>query len=254
MSQASDEALRRRIAGLARTGVVLIDDFDRGVQETLGATVGSFTPSNRTSDKRGYFWRVAGVKPPPGMPGVPVIFVTGEDNYERFKIPFVKVALTGLNPAMGRYHPGSLAYRVPAVGAAPIVVSGARGFDRYEEGTQADPYDLTYTITLIAKRRGQQDKRNNIPASVEGGSSNALLTAVLRVYPPYCGVNVVDSLSDVRTYTAFQEGVSPTDEVTEVGDREVGYSISLRIEGELDMNDPRNVTAARRLTLRAAPL
>lgn len=253
MSQASDEALRRRIAGLARTGTVVIDDFDRGVQETLGAKIGGFTPSNRTSDRRGYFWSLPTVKPPPGMPGIPVIFVVGEDNYERFKIPFVKVALTGLNPAMGRYHPGSVAYRVPAAGAAPVVVSGARGFDRYEEGTQADPYDLTYTITVIAKRRGQPDARSKVPV-VEGGSSNALLTAVLRVYAPYCGVNVLDSLSDVRTYTAFQEGVSPVDEVTEVGDRQVGFSISLRIEGELDMNDPRNVTAARRLTLRSAPL
>ena len=48
----------------------------------------------------------------------------------------------------------------------------------------------------------------------------------------------MDSIGDVRTYEAFQESISPLDEVSEVVDRVIGFAVTLRVEGELDLLDP----------------
>lgn len=256
-----DAAFLERSNGRADNGRVAIDDFDRGLIETLGATVQSYKsgPEGRPTAREGYFWTLDTIKPPPGMPGVPIIFGTGEDTFERFKIPYVKITPTGLTPAMNRYHPMTVEYRAPAPTARQAIVGGVRGADRYEEKQQAHPFDLAYTITVLTKRRSMPSKERSpggVPSvgRVEGGSSNMLLTEVLRVYPSYCGVNVQDSVGDYRVYSAFMEGTSPADEVNEVGDRVVGYAITLRVEGELDLDPTRTFPAVTRaLTLRTAP-
>ena len=54
----------------------------------------------------------------------------------------------------------------------------------------------------------------------------------------YGQINVVDSVGDVRGYYAFTEQVSSLDEVTEIADRTLGQSLSVRVEAELDFADP----------------
>lgn len=256
-TEQGDAAYLRRTRGQEPNGEVTVEDFDRGVVETLGATIHP-VPGARV--QRAYYWVLPDVKPPPGMPGVPVIFAPAEDNNERFKIPYVKITPTGITPAMQRWHPGTLQYRAPAPNARELTINGRTGFDRMAQRQQAHPFDFEYSILLVAKRRslpvaGGPNTRG-LPSQpvVEGGSSNALLRAVLGPYSAYCGVNVQDSAGDWRTYTAFQSGLTPADEVNEVGDRVVGYSMTLRVEGELDV-DPEEIHATataspRPLTLR----
>lgn len=249
-------SLLQRALGLADNGVVTIEDFDRGVVETLGA-VPLRIPGPRSAERYAYYWQLPSVRPPPGMPGVPVIFATSEDTFERYKVPYVKVAAGGLQPAMNRWHPGTVQFRAAAPTSRPAALGGAVGPDRTIQRQQAHPFDLPYTITVATKRRAMPNgpagaARPAVPF-VEGGSSGMLLTEVLRVYPAYCGVNVRDSVGDYRTYSAVGEGPTPIDEVNEVGDRIVGYSISLRVEGELDL-DPAEIrpTVIRALTVRGA--
>ncbi len=120
------------------------------------------------------------------------------------------------------------------------------GFDRMEQLGQATPYDIQYTISVLARHRGAPTQRNQV---------NALLQSVLRTYPPYGKVDVIDSIGDRRGYEAFNEGIANLDNINEVTERQLGYAITLRVEAELDLKDPITVqTVKRPLTLRLRKL
>lgn len=156
-----------------------------------------------------------------------------EDVYEKYKLPVLMVRRDDISPAMQRWHPGALQYRAPASSALPArtTVGGAtlNGFDRYEEAQQAVPFDLMYSLQVSARYRGALRSKNH---------TNALLQHVLEVYPPYGRVVLKDSLSTVRSYEAFMEGITPMDDVGDVTDRTLGFVVTLRVEGELDIHDP----------------
>lgn len=210
-----------RELGRARVGEVNLRDFDQGVVETLGATI--------TGDN--YFLSISGVSPPPGSPGVPVTFANPEDIFEKWKIPVLVIARDDISPAMSRWHPGLGEYSAPARGANPVSITTPAGtfarFDRYEEQMQAVPFDIMYTLSIQARYRSSLQNM-----------SNAILKYVLKVYTPYCRVLVKDSLGDVRSYDAFMEGISSLDEVREVTERQMGFAVTLRVEGELNLPDP----------------
>lgn len=251
-----DAALRERLEGRARTGFVNLRAFDEGVVETLGAkidpklsnyflnleqveTVG-FDPGECSPFYRGP------VEYPPGLPGVPVTFSSPEDVYEKLRYPVIVVRRESFDPAMQRWHPGALQYRTAGRGALPVQYQATPtalvqdGFDRAEQIDQAAPFDFSYTIDIEARLRGFNSH------------AARLLDHVIRTYPPYCEVRVRDSIGDIRTYEAFMEGVSPLDQVSDVSDRMIGFSVSLRIEGELDLVDPivRKTVTSRTTTFR----
>lgn len=211
------------VEGRARTGTVGLRDFDQGVVETLGAFI----------DGDNYWLQVDGICPPPGAPGVPVTFSFPEDVYEKYKLPVLMVRRDDISPAMQRWHPGTNQYRAPSTSGLPASVTmhgvTQTGFDRYEELQQAVPFDLMYSLQISARYRGALRSRNH---------TNRLLDYVLRVYPPYCRVVLKDSLQAIRTYEAFMEGISPMDDVMDVADRTLGFTVTLRVEGELDLHDP----------------
>ncbi len=235
----NDDSLREKIAGKRQTGTVTLRDFDQGVVETLGAVV---IPNE---NQIGYFiaYDKIGVEAPPGLPGIPIIFGSPEDSFERYKLPMILVRRDGIDPALNRWHPGALQYRAPAAGALlkTAVISAASGttvsaFDRMEELQQAVPYDLTYTIKVVSKYRGGGTKKL---VSGNTAHANALLAYVLRIYQPYTAVIVKDSLGDYRSYEGFVDSLSPSDDGFEVGDRVIGFDVTLRVEAELDLNDPK---------------
>jgi len=65
---------------------------------------------------------------------------------------------------------------------------------------------------------------------------------VMRVFPPFkidgTGLLVRDSEGCERTYEVRNEAVTPLDEVVDLLDRTMGYSITLVVYGEWDMADP----------------
>lgn len=238
ITQAELDRYQASVEGRARTGRVGLRNFDQGVVETLGAFI----------EKENYWLTVEGIDPPPGIPGVPVTFSFPEDVYEKYKLPVLMVRRDDISPAMQRWHPGTLQYRAPATQALPAstTISGVAltGFDRYEEAQQAVPFDLMYSLQVSARYRGALRSKNH---------TNALLQYVLEVYPPYCRVVLKDSLDTVRSYEAFMEGITPMDDAGDVADRTLGFVITLRVEGELDLHDPvvrRAVTQAATVRMR----
>jgi hypothetical protein len=234
-----------RTSGAALPGMVGLRNFDEGVVTTLGAEVSDefqsyYIPSSKISP----------LLPPPGLPGIPVTFSHPEDIFERYRIPAIVVRRDDIAPASQRWHPSLQVARVPLEGANPIEARRGdpldptiyAGFDQYAAQKQPYPFDITYTLSLIARHRGHgptETRANRAPTS--GGSPinqvNALLDYVLRIYKPYSHVVVVDSMGDSRPYFSFLEAVSHIDEVPEVTERVLGFALTLRVEAELDLYD-----------------
>lgn len=249
---AADDALKLREAGLARTGTVGLRDFDVGVIDTLAGTT-RIENDDQTVAPVGIYTQPPGVCPPDGYPGVAIVFAFPEDVVRDYKVPFIHVRRDEVSAALERWHSeAATQYRAPGDGALPISVkapggSTLTGFDRYEELPQAWPYDIVYTVSVKARFRGATSptQRNNL---------NALFQYVMRVFPPYGKVNVVDSIGDLRTYEAYNEGIANLDGIGEVQDRILGMAITLRVEGELDLKDPFTARAVKALTLRSKPI
>lgn len=220
-SGAEIDALRKRVQGGARNGLVGIRAFDQGIVETLGAKIDTKLDN--------YFVQIEGIDPAPGMPGVPITFSFPEDVYEKYKLPAILVRRDDIAPAMQRWHPGAGKYRTPGRGALPVASGTQTSFDRFENAHQSTPFDLVYTLEVRARHRGGEGVRNQ---------ANGILHHVLRVYQPYGRMVLIDSVGDYRSYEAFMEGVAVLDEVAEVAERMIGFAVTVRVEGELDLNDP----------------
>lgn len=210
-----------------RTGEVFLEHFDHGVATTLGGIV------NAAGDM--YVVKsIPGIEAPPDFEGVPVYFGFSDEVYDRKILPSFVIRRDAVTPALSRLHMGVLEYKVPAPGAHFLTVTNPRtgdiiktGWDQYEIKGQAVPYDLLYTIQIRARFR------NNL--SVDG---MRLLKYTMRIYQPYSRVILRDSLGEIRTYDAFMETPTPVDSKQTVADRETNWNLTLRVEAELDINDP----------------
>lgn len=226
-----------------RTGDVWITDFDRGVVESLGAVV------NEAGDL--YILKdVTGVCPPPDYEGIPVYFAFPDEVLDAKILPSFVVRRDDATPAMSRWHLGNQQYRIPAPGSHEVSVTHpitgeviATGADRYETKDQAVPFDLMYTIQIRARYR------NNLKVE-----AMKMLQYTLKRYPPYTSVYVKDSEDEVRGYTAFMESPSPLDTRPDVAGRETNFNVTLRVEAELDLNDPFVQSAVVGVTTSVSPL
>ena len=224
-------AVRTRSEGHARTGVVTLRDFDQGVVETLGAKV---------IGDRYFITELKHLDPAPEFPGVPVVFAHPEDLFQVHKIPVIEVRRDDISMAMNRWHPGTVQYHTAAptaLGQTFTFPDGTRksGFTKYETAQQSCPFDLLYTINIIAKARTAM------------AAAQYILAYVLKIYQPYCAVYIADSVGDRRSYEAFLESIGPMDEAADVAERVIGFALSLRVEAELDINDPQMQTAVTNL-------
>lgn len=223
-------SFREREAGSRRTGTVELRDFDTGIIETLGAR------KHEVNGQPGYYLAIEGIHQPPGMPGVPVVFGNPDPAFENYLLPMVMVVRDDISPALARWHPGALQYRAPKPGAPPVAVAGPggttlTGWPRMVEAQQAVPYDLSYTLTVYHERRGL----------IQRLAGNALLRVVMKVYQPRCTINVFDSLGDRRIYFAAVDAAATNDELIDVADRTVGWTMGITVEAELDLNDEYDV-------------
>lgn len=235
----------RRSLGLADNGRVYLRDFDQGIVETLGAFI---------EDQR-YWLSIDGVDPPPGKPGILITFSFPEAEFKSYVVPLILVRRDGLAPAMERWHPKLETFRAPSPSASRVVLpengsvySGKVGYDKMTFGQQAVPYDITYTLTILAHYRGAPGQR---------GQVQKILQHVLKTYPPYSSLTLIDSIGDPRAYHTFTESISPQDDHPEVSERTIGFGVTVRVEAELDFYDPqeaRTVTKPPSLTLRLKQL
>lgn len=218
------------------TGEVFIDDFHRGVITSMGGVPNQFENKDLQIVKGSMYVikNIPRVEPPPGYEGVPVYLAYPDETIELKIMPGIVVRCDAITPALARWHLGGLQYTAPAPGAHQVTVTNpitsdviATGFDLYEKRYQAIPYDLTYTIEIRARFR------NNLKAE-----SMRLLQYVMKRYKPYTKVSIFDSLNSLRHYDAFAESPTPVDIMPDVAGREANFNITLRVEGELDLDEP----------------
>jgi hypothetical protein len=267
--QTATKTWQDREAGRALPGFVGLRNFDEGVVRTLGAEVMRADESGH----RNYFIateKIGPVQPAPGLPGIPITFSHPEDIWARYKQPVIVIRRDDIAPAMNRWHPGMTTARYPSTGANPLQTSYGNGpdapvlsgYDSYDTKQQAVPFDITYTISILARYRGRgPDLRRNVPEGFDGAPGsprtqcNSILDYILRIYAPYSQVTVLDSLGDPRLYSTFMEAISHLDEVPEVTERVLGFALTLRVEAELDLKDPETRRAASQpLTVRTEVL
>jgi len=207
-------------------GTVGIRNFDQGIVETLG---GKISHNN-------YYVEIEGVDPPPhtpSLPGIPITFAFPEEVFEKYRMPAIVVSRDDIMAANERWHPFSEQWRAPAEGALPVTVSvggnPVTGWTKAATRQQAAPFDITYTVSCFAQRRGMRT-RNRV---------NKILDFILRRYTPTATiVKVIDSIGDTRLYECHNEGIAHLDDVAGVGERVLGFAVTLRVEGELDLGDP----------------
>lgn len=229
------QALKDRVEGRVRGGTVELSDFDMGMLYTMGGIL-----------RDGAFWLIGNqrLSHSDKYPGVPIIFDTSDDLMREFELPLVVLRRESVEADMRRWHPGAQQYRAPAQNAQPLTVGGRTGYDRYETLQVGVPFNFTYVIVLMARNRGGN---RGGPIS----DAQALLNYMMRRFQPYCCVYVPDSdyskTGVLRTYQAFTEGYAPQPQIFETLGRAIGYELTVRIEGHLDLNDPQVQSAVTAL-------
>jgi len=243
MPLAAQAAFDRRQLGRDRTGMVDLRSFDEGMVLAIGGRIanpaGTFFEIGDKAAEGNYYFNLPNVSPPPGLPGIPITFAYPEDIFEKYYIPAVIVRRDDVVADMARWHPGAQQYKTTGIGAIPLALdlpngTRVRGFSSKEYLEQAEPVDLLYTVSILAKHRQGIGARSEV---------NAVFKHVLRIFQAYGQIPVIDSIGDLRTYEAFREGVSMLDDLSEVSARMVGFAVTVRVEAELDLADPVEVGA-----------
>lgn len=204
--------------------MVFLRDFDEGIVRTMGSELIEIERDGETVQD--YALRVDGVNGPDEYGGyVPIIWQNPEDVYQEGLLPHVAVARTSITQAMSRWQPGGREYMVRAAVATDkkVVATGQLMPSHVEIKRWAYPYDIAYEIHLRARNRWQADK---------------MLRQIGRKFWAYGQIYMRDSEGDERGYYAFQESVDSLDEIVDIADRLIGWTISVRCEAELDFNDP----------------
>lgn len=209
-------------------GQVFIDDFDLGIVRTLGAFLDPSSPTDEPS----FVLPVKGLKQDEQRQTVleqdvvPVTFGNPEAYMNNWKLPGIFCRREGMEPDLTRYSQELEAFRIPAPNTE--IVNGSINFvdptgpKELMQRQRAEAYNFIYIIDMVA--RYETD-------------ANAMLRTVLPRYKQHKAVIVQDSLGDYNEYTAFLEGIDNIREILGVTMKYTGYSLSLRIIGELDLFD-----------------
>lgn len=200
-----------------RTGHVDFLDYDQGVVEGLGAEL-DLEKNQYWLPIEGIFVRPEGSDAPTEITKALVRMKQAEPTRDEWNLPSILVIRDDATPVSAREWSPTESYRLPAPGSTRVVVGGSIGWTAYEVKPRENPYDFTYTIECWSRYRTV---------------AQVLLQIVLARYPLYGKVTVVDGLGVERVYDAFQEGTADLTEINSMVDRVCGFSVSVRIEGEL---------------------
>jgi hypothetical protein len=208
-------------------GSVFIDDFDLGIVRTMGAIVDASSPVNEPA----FVLLVKGLKPegqrelePLEEIVVPVTFGHPESYMSIWKLPGIFIHRDQIEPDLQRYSQELEGFRLPAPNTKYSTIetpSGdVTGPNEVYSKIRAEAYNFYYNIDLIARYRTD---------------ANMLLRNVLPSFKQHKSVIVQDSKGEFSQYTAFLEGIDQLDEIIGVTMKHHGYSLTLKIIGELDV-------------------
>ena len=197
----------------SRVGDLDLLDWDKAVIMSLGAVL--------DTSKNQYYYPLSGmyVGEQP-IERALVAFKKPEPTQLEFDLPCILINRDSFSTAPRLYSPTEQ-YRVVADGADPVSASGALGWSAHETKPQARPYDLSYTLDVYSRYRTV---------------AQVLIQILMARFPVHGKLTVTDSLGVERVYAAFQESVSDLTEVASLVDRIIGFSLSIRIEGELTLD------------------
>jgi hypothetical protein len=224
-----------------KIGDVFIREYDVGMYLTLGAEKINgrrYIPQNK----------LPGVTPPlfseftgdeaqigQPMPGIPVIFGNPSTAVQRYLIPCIRIKREDPSPALERWHSEHLKYRAPADGQSKVTVNyrgqDIEGYSKYEEQKGAPTTDIPYTLTI--ESAGKKARTH----------AQAMLKYCMKFFWPHGKLRVIDTFGRERLYTVHGEGPSELTSASDIRDRTVIYALSLRVQGELDLDDPREEVA-----------
>lgn len=209
-------------------GKVFIDDFDLGVVRTLGAFLDDRSPTDEPS----FILPVEGLKKDEQRQTylekdvVPVTFGHPEAFMSIWKLPGVFIRREGIEPDLTRYSQELEAFRIPAPNTqmvnGQVLNIDPLGPAELMQRQRAEAYNFIYVIDMIARYRTD---------------ANAMLQTILPRYKQHHAIIVRDSQGDLNEYTAFLESIDDLQTVLGVTMKEVGFSLNIRVVGELDLFD-----------------
>lgn len=153
-----------------------------------------------------------------------IMFKKPEPTHMEFDLPLIAISRDDLSPATDRIYPITEQYRIPAEGATRISACGNLGWSHYESRPQSEPYDFTYTYECWARDRTV---------------AQMIFQILMARLPPLRGsMIVVDSIDCRRVYSFTQESTSDLTEVSSLVDRVPGFSVTIRVKGDLTFREP----------------
>lgn len=222
-----------------RTGQVFLENFDVGIATTMG---GELIEIEQDGEKvQVYAVKINGVTGPDEYQGlIPISMSEPEDAYQEHLLPQIIISRGSVTPAMNRWFPGGWEYQVPAAKAKMVV--GPDGVTKMptivERKWWTYPYEIAYDVHLRARLRVQGDR---------------MWRHVGRFFWAYGQVFLTDSEGEGRGYYAFVDSNDDLAELTDVADRLQGHTISMRVEAELDFNEPHLMPTTPNYSLNVEP-
>lgn len=212
-------------------GTVNIRDWDKGCYLTLGCEVVTYVKDGRQRGQ--YVISVPGVSSGLSEYGnkIPVFMAAPEDAFQNYVLPCIVIKQNDMSPAFDRQPWFTWAARAPAPGAKKITLEDGRvGYSRYVNQWRGTPYDISYDVTIMARRRQV--------------ANMMLLYVQRRTMPPSFIFKLIDSLGDVREYDAVDVSTSATTDLVDISERTAGWTVSFTVRGEIDLHDDREFAAS----------
>jgi len=211
-----------------RSGTVFIEDFDEGLVRSFGGQLIDFVIGGEHCQE--YVLIEDSVQGPNQYRGaIPIVFGVAQDAYQADLLPRIHVSRSAVSAAGARRESGGYEYRVPAQASQTVRAwNGVTGPSLVEIKLRPEPHDITYDVTI------------KVPSGHGGGvrGANRLLRRIGAVLSDQGAIEVKDSEGHLRVYPYLRENLQDISEVLEVSERVSGWTLSGRVMGELDFNDP----------------
>jgi len=206
-----------------RTGHLDLLDYDLAVAKGLGAEFDEdknqwFLPLIDPCTGESVYIQPEGSNAPQIIERALVVWKQSEPTHTKMDLPCVLIQRDDYNFVDTREWSPTIQYRVPTCTAKRVSAQGQLGWSQYEVKPKEWPFDLSYTIEAWARCRSL---------------AQIIHEMVCFKYPPRTSVTVIDSIGNDRVYHAFVEGTADLSEINSMVDRVCGFSLSLRVEGEL---------------------
>ena len=201
-----------------RTGIVTIFDYDVGFIQSLDGIL--------DINDQIYYLEYKNIK-------VPIYFENPEAVLKMKRIPVITISRS-IEYDPSRFHSISYEYQVPAEDSQLVPIYDqltgrllGHIYSHYERKFSAYPVDFLYDVNLFFRKK--QDLLEFL---------NMKILKTLQPVSIFNFVNVKDSENELRRYECFLETINFNTEIIDIVEKVEGATVSYRVKGELDLNNP----------------